>query len=151
MNDAPSDLDSFTNELQETILREAEQRYGPTVIDHWMNPRCWGPMPKADGYARYRGPCGDTMQIWLKMREDRIEECSFMTDGCGSSIACGSAVSELARGRTLDAAAQLDDEAILKHLGGLPPEDVHCAVLAATTFFRALDSYLRTQNEEETG
>jgi nitrogen fixation NifU-like protein len=151
MIDTDGSLDRFTEELQETVLRESLERYGATVIDHWMNPRRWGPILKADGHARYRGVCGDTMQIWLTIAEGRIEDCSFMTNGCGSSIACGSAISELARGRTIEEAAELDDETILKHLGGLPQEDVHCAVLAATTFFRALDSYLRAQDKEKTG
>jgi nitrogen fixation NifU-like protein len=149
MSSPDESLERFAGELQETILREALRRYGPTVIDHWMNPRRWGPLPNPDGYARYPGSCGDTMQVWLRVVGDRIDDCSFMTDGCGSSIACGSALCELALGRTMERAAELDDEAILKHLGGLPQEDVHCAVLAATTFFRALDDFVQRQRPEK--
>jgi nitrogen fixation NifU-like protein len=146
MNDAVSDLDRFTNDLQATILRDSLDRYGPTVIDRWMNPRRRGPIIKPDGYARFKGPCGDTMQIWLQITGGRIEDASFMTDGCGSSIACGSAAGELARGRTVEDAVGIDQRMVLEFLGGLPQEEEHCALLAATTLSHAIAAY-RTARE----
>lgn len=73
--------------LQEKLEREANQGYSDTVIDHAMQPRNVGMMPSADGHAAFRGPCGDTMEIWLKVAKDRIGQASFWTDGCGTSIA----------------------------------------------------------------
>ncbi len=141
MNLRQGSLDEFTRELQQTILDESLQQYGPVVVDHWMNPRRWGALPKAEGYARYRGPCGDTMQIWLRIGNERIEDASFMTDGCGTSIACGSAVTDMVRGKTLDQASRINQQALLTLLGGLPEEDQHCALLAVTTLSRAIEAY----------
>ena len=75
--------------LQELILEDARNIYSETVIDHAMNPRNVGVMQDADGFARVTGPCGDTMEVWLKVDSDAIAGTSFMTDGCVTSIASG--------------------------------------------------------------
>ena len=108
-------------------------------------------MEKPEGFARYKGPCGDTMQVWLRIAEGRIQDASFMTDGCGSAIASGSAVAALAQGKTIEEAELVDQDAVLEFLGGLPDEDRHCALLAAKTLSRALSSFRSRISHKKTG
>ena len=135
------------NELQELILGDARKVYSETVIDHAMNPRNVGSMENSDGHARIIGPCGDTMEIWLRVRNDSIIEASFMTDGCGTSIASGSMVTELAKGKNATQALKISQQDVLSALGGLPEESQHCALLAANTLKAAIKDYLAFKNE----
>lgn len=137
------DLEKFARELQEQIMEQVKKRYSETVIDHWQNPRNLQKMESADGYAKEKGSCGDTMEMFLRMRDDRVVQCTFQTDGCGSSIACGSVATEMAQDKSFtQALGKISAGEILKRLGGLPEEEVHCAQLAAETLRRALADYL---------
>jgi len=119
------------------------------AIDHAQNPRHHGPLAYHNGYARITGPCGDTMQFWLDVREDKIIDASFTTDGCGSSLASGSMTATLAIGKTLAEAARMDQNMILSALNGLPQEEEHCALLAANTLQAARVNYLNTHQENK--
>lgn len=139
------DIDKFTQELQEQIMEQLRKRYTPEVLERWHNPRNFKRLPEPDGYAKVQGTCGDTMEMFLKVNvsNDRITDCTFFTDGCGTTIACGSAATEIASGKTFQQAlAAVSQTEIIKMLGRLPPEDVHCAQLAAETLRRALADYL---------
>jgi nitrogen fixation NifU-like protein len=137
------DLERFAKELQNQILEHARKRYSETVIDYWQNPRNMMAMETPDGYAKTKGTCGDSMEMFIKMKNDTIEECTYQTDGCGTTIACGSMATELACGKDMmEALAKVSADEILKGLGGLPEEDVHCAQLAAETLRRALADHL---------
>jgi nitrogen fixation NifU-like protein len=107
--------------------------YSETVVDHAMNPRNVGNIENADGFACITGPCGDTMEIWLKVRSDTIIKATFMTDGCGTTIAAGSMVTELVKGKDVSQAQKISQQDMLKALGGLHEEGQHCALLAANT------------------
>ncbi len=138
-----NDLAKFAKELQEQILEQIKKRYSQIVIDHWQSPRNFAKIDHPDGYAQAKGSCGDTMEMYLKMKDDVIKECTFQTDGCGTTIACGSITTELAKNMTLtQALGCVSANEIIKRLGGLPEEDVHCAQLASETFRRALADYL---------
>ena len=139
----PSDFD----ELEALVTADARQIYSETVIDHAMNPRNVGTIPDADGFGHVKGPCGDTMAIWLRIKEGRITNASFSTDGCGTSIASGSMVTELAKGKMILEAQSINQENVLDALDGLPEESAHCALLAATTLKQALRDYLAIQRE----
>lgn len=130
------------DKLQEIILEDARKIYSETVIDHAMNSHNLGEMEDADGFARIVGPCGDTMEIWIKVSNDSIVKTSFMTDGCGTSAAAGSMVTELARGRNILEAQRITQQDILTALGGLPDESVHCALLASNTLKAAIRDYI---------
>ena len=132
---------------QEPALAEARKIYTETVIDHAMHPRHLGDIQYADGFARITGSCGDTMEIWLRVRDDTITDISFMTDGCGTSIASGSMVTELAHGKSIREAIQINQEDVLDALGGMPEESRHCALLAANTLKAAVRDYLVIQKE----
>jgi len=133
--------------FEESLKAEVIKAYSETVIDHAMNPRNVGNMETADGYASVTGPCGDTMEIWLKVRNDIIAETTFMTDGCGTTIAAGSMVTELAKGKPIIQTNKISQQDVLDALGGLPEESQHCALLAANTLKEAAKDYLTFRNE----
>lgn len=137
------DLEKFARELQGQIMEQIRKQYSETVIDHWQNPRNFRKIENPDGYANVKGSCGDTMEMFIKMRDENIFECGFQTDGCASSIVCGSVATELVQNKSfLQALGLISPDEILKILGGLPESDVHCAQLAAETMRRALADWL---------
>jgi len=135
------------DDLQELILEDARKIYSETTIDHFMNPRNLGNMDDVDGFGRVTGSCGDTMEIWLKVKNGSIADATFMTDGCGTSIASGSIVTELAKGRSVGEARRISQQDVLGALGGLPEESKHCALLAADTLKEAIKDYLAMERE----
>lgn len=142
------DIEKLTRELEERIMAELRRTYSPAVIDHWQNPRNFRALDNPDGQARVQGICGDTMEMFVKIKDETIVECSFQTDGCGTTVVCGSAATELAAGKSfLEALGAVTSAEILRVLGGLPESSVHCAQLAAETLRRALADYLYRKNE----
>jgi nitrogen fixation NifU-like protein len=117
------------------------------VIDHAMNPRNLGTIQYADGFARVTGSCGDTMEVWLKVNNNRITNIKFMTDGCGTSIASGSMMTEMAKGKVIIEAIKINQQDILDTLGGLPEESEHCALLSADSLKAAIRDYITLQRE----
>jgi len=113
--------------------------YSAIAIDHAQNPRNVGALDSFDGHARITGPCGDTMEFWLRFDAERIRRAGFTTDGCGSSLACGSMVTELATGRTVEEVCAIQQKDVLDALGGFPEETQHCALLAANTLHAACE------------
>lgn len=124
-----------------------EEIYSPVVLEHMRNPRNWGILAESDGYARITGPCGDTMEISLRVSDDVIVECTFDTDGCGATVSCASIVTEMASGKKVAQARKINQESILEYCRGLPEANEHCALLAANTLQKALEDYGRTRNE----
>jgi len=135
------------DELQAMVTADARQIYSETVIDHAMNPRNLGEMADNDGFARVTGPCGDTMEMWLKVTDGMIIQATFYTDGCGTSIASGSMVTETAKGKSIIEAQKISQQNVLDALGGLPDESEHCALLAANTLKTAIRDYIAMKRE----
>lgn len=135
------------DDFQMLVKDEMKKVYSETVIDHAMNPRNVGLMEDADGFARITGPCGDTMEIWIKVNDDIIIKSNFMTDGCGTSIASGSMVTELARGKNITEAQRISEQDVLTALGGLPDKSKHCALLSANTLKAAIRDYIAMKRE----
>jgi len=135
------------DKFQELVRDEMRKVYSETAIDHAMNPRNVGNMDTADGYASVTGPCGDTMEIWLKVRNDIVAEAIFMTNGCGTTIAAGSMITELAKGKSVSQALRIGQKDVLFALDGLPEESKHCALLAANTLKAAVKDYLTLKKE----
>jgi nitrogen fixation NifU-like protein len=142
-------LDDFIQEIQYQIHEETREAYGQVAFERWLRPRFVGVMDNPDGYGHVAGSCGDRIEIFLRFEEDKVKEATFRTDGCGSSLVCGSFAAELAHGRNPDELAEISGETILKVLGGLPEEDRHCALLAAETLQDALDDYMKKQRRKE--
>ena len=128
-------------------VADARKIYSETVIDHAMHPRNLGTMQNFDGFARITGPCGDTMEVWLKVDNETITDINFMTDGCGTSIASGSMMTELAKGRSITVAIRISQQDVLEALQGLPEESQHCALLAANTLKAAIRDCIAMQKE----
>jgi len=139
--------DDWVGELQGKVIRDMEKIYSPRVMELWKNPQNAGSLDSPDGYGQVTGPCGDTMQIWLRVRAGVITEATFWTDGCGTSGVCASMVTIMARGKTLEQAVRIDQQSVLDELGGLPEADRHCALLAANTLREAI-SCVRTKLAE---
>jgi len=137
------EIEKFTQELQKQILEDIRRTYSPVVIDHWQNPRNFRRMEAADGYAKNTGTCGDTMEMFLRVKDETVTECAFWTDGCGTTVVCGSIATELATGKPfIEALGTVSSAKILRVLGGLPEDSIHCAQLAAETLRLALADYI---------
>ena len=135
------EFDDLINELEAAIQKEEKELYSERTLEEAYNPKNVGVLEDPDGYARITGPCGDTMQIHLKIADAKIVDCKFITDGCGPSTASGSAVTEMAKGKTIEDALMIDAKAILAVLDGLPEESIHCPVLAVNTLRAAIEDY----------
>ena len=108
--------------------------------------RC-GILEKADGYGKRASDCGDTVELFLSVRGDRLQMVTFRVEGCAYTVACGNAVSYLMEGRTLTDAWQLTPENVIDFLETLGPDQYHCAQLAVGAFYNALADYNRRQLE----
>jgi nitrogen fixation protein NifU and related proteins len=116
--------------------------YSEKVIDHFTNPRNIGILENPDGYARVGSPgCGDLMELFLRIADDKIVDVRYRAFGCAAAIASSSMASELIKGKSLTEAAQLTDEQVAAELGGLPEIKLHCAVMAAAAINTALKDF----------
>jgi len=136
-----SDFDELTKEIEEEILKEEREVYTEKTLEEAYNPKNVGELETPSGAARVTGPCGDTLQIHIKVEENKIVDCKFITDGCGASTACGSVVTELVKSKTIEEALTVRQKDVLSVLGGLPVESIHCSVLAVDTLRAALEDY----------
>jgi nitrogen fixation NifU-like protein len=128
-----TDFDRLMEELQRQVLEDARTVYSDKVIEAFYHPQNLGRMLEADAKGVVKGWCGDTMEVYLRLHGERIEEITFMTDGCGPSVACGSMLTTMVYGMSLDEASAIRPEDLLEALDGLPDESVHCAELAVST------------------
>jgi len=134
-------------ELEQSVMEDMKRVYSEKTIDHFLNPRNLGKMTTPDGFARVTGPCGDTMEIYLKVKDGKVTNTSFWTDGCGPSIASGSMITELAKRTDISETQRIGKNDVLTALGGLPEESEHCALLAANTLKEAIKNYLTFKKE----
>ena len=126
--------------------------YSTKVMDHFKNPRNMGEIPDADGVGTVGNPvCGDLMTIYIKVKDNRLEDIKFKTFGCGAAIATSSMVTELARGKTLEEGMKLSRKDVAESLGGLPPIKMHCSNLAADGLHAAIEDYLKKRGEVDKG
>ena len=100
-----------------------------------------------DGYGKRTGDCGDTVEIYLSIRNGRIQSVSYETDGCLSTNACANTVAELIEGKDVGSAWELTPEDVMKYLETLPPENTHCAELALWAMYRALRNFLEFKRD----
>lgn len=108
-----------------------------------MSPRNVGEIPDADGVGSVGDPtCGDYLKVWIKVRNFHIVDIKFKCRGCPAAIATASAMTELAKGKHVDEAAEITDEMIAQAVGGLPPQKEHCSNLAATALYEAIMNYV---------
>lgn len=136
--DMTTDFDRSMEELQRQVLEDARRTYSDKVIEAFYNPKNLGRMPESDARGIVRGSCRDTMEIYLRLDGERIEEVTFMTDGCGPSVACGSVLTTMVTGMSLNEAGDIRARDLLDALDGLPDESAHCAELAVSTLREAI-------------
>lgn len=113
--------------------------YSAQVLDHFEHPRNAGAIESPDASVQIENPaCGDILKLTLKLSGGRIEEIRFLAKGCVASMACGSALTELASGRTIEQASALSREDLIRSVGGLPPASAHASHLALDALKAAL-------------
>lgn len=114
--------------------------YSPELLDHFEHPRNVGELPDATGTMRIENPaCGDVLEVGVKVVDDRIEDLRFRAKGCVPLMACASAMTDLAKGKSLDQARTIAKEDILRAVGGVPPTSGHAAQLAIDVLHAVLD------------
>lgn len=113
----------------------------PAIDGKTTLPGVFGPLKGANGNVRMTGPCGDTMEFWVKIQDERMIRCTFTTDGCGDSVACGTAACTLASGAPESVAFSLEPADVLALIPGLAEESKHCALLAINTLRAAISDY----------
>ena len=135
-----SDFERWVAALQQALLERERELFSATVLQEARQPQNLGVIMDADRHAVLLGPCGDTMEIFLRLQDSRILRAAFMTDGCGPTVACGSMLTKMAQGKSLEEVAAIEAADLIIALDGLPPEHVHCATLAVHTLRQALDA-----------
>jgi nitrogen fixation NifU-like protein len=115
--------------------------YSEKAIRYYLNKVNVGEISEPDAYAIYTGPCGDTMEVFLRIEDSVIKEAKFQAIGCAGAFSSGSALIEMIVGRTLEEAEKVDEEKIIKYLGGIPAQKVHCTCLAKRTLQKAVKDY----------
>jgi nitrogen fixation NifU-like protein len=139
-------FDEIVAALQKAIDEQMRATYSAKVIEEANNPTQLGRMESADAHARVTGPCGDTMEFFLRVNGTHIQAATFLTDGCGPTVACANMLTKMIVGQRIDEAWGIEPEALILALDGLPEEHVHCAVLAINT----LQSSLGKLDQERT-
>lgn len=142
-------LDKFIDELQDKIFEDAKKAFGERGFQRWRHPKFNGKMKHPDGHARLTGECGDTMEIFLKFKNNQVCQASYFTNGCASSAVAGSFACELAMAQTPEELIDITGDDVLKAIGRLPEKDVHCSTLAARTVQEALNHYMSHHIKKE--
>ena len=121
--------------------------YSDIVMDHFMHPRNVGEIENPDGVGQVgNAKCGDIMKMYLKIRDNVIQDVKFETFGCGSAIASSSMATEMIKGKTIDEALAVTNRQVVDALGGLPAHKLHCSVLAEESITAAVKDYYDRNN-----
>ena len=121
---------------------EEKGPYNPVVMEHLTHPRNKGEMENPDGMGEAQNPvCGDTLRLFIRVDGNRIANATFLTFGCGAAIASSSMVTEMIKGKTIEEALAISDQMVAEALGGLPPQKIHCSVLAERAIRAAVLDY----------
>ena len=133
--------EKITKEMMELLFEKTKGLFSEKVIDYGTNPRNYGAIENPEGYAKITGPCGDTVEIFLRVKKGKIEDIRYTTNGCMTSHAAVSAATVMAKGKAPKDCIRINQSSILDHLGEMPEDAKHCALLAATTLHRALRNF----------
>lgn len=112
--------------------------YPENIIKFAKDPKHFGRMTASTSAACIKGPCGDEMEVYLVIKDRMIEDIKFYTKGCIATVVCGSAIAQLASGRSVDEALGISPKQVIGVLSGLPEDHCHCSVLAVSTLHRAI-------------
>jgi len=126
--------------------------YSDKVMDHFDHPRNAGILEDADAVGTVgNAKCGDIMRIYLSIQDDIIEDVSFKTFGCGAAVATSSMATELIKGKSVEEALKITNSAVMVALDGLPPNKVHCSLLAEEAINAAIYDYAEKHDRTYTG
>ena len=134
-----TDAENVFAKLQGYLMGKASELYSDKVLTLAYEPINVGEIENPDGFGYVKGSCGDTMLVFLMVADGTISDAKFLTDGCGATLACGSAVTDLARGKTPYEASKIQPQSVVRYLEGLPVSHLHCAVLAVQALRKALE------------
>ena len=143
------EFDALVDKIQNEVFDEAKNALGAKGFDRWRNPKYRGAMEAADSHACMKGSCGDTMEMYVRVKNDRLDQVSYVTDGCSSSSIAGSFTAELAMGKTFEEVLDMTGADVLQVIGTFPEAEEHCAHLAVTTLKEAVNSFLVRQVKEK--
>ncbi|MDO9513694.1 MAG: iron-sulfur cluster assembly scaffold protein [Elusimicrobiota bacterium] len=132
MGVVPGKIEDF-DKLRKKVIDGLKKNYSDKAIRCFIEKKNYGGFIQPDAYAWIKGPCGDTMEFYLKVNKGRIKKAGFTTDGCESSVACGQIVSEIVIGKNIPEVMKLTQKKILAEIGKFPKESRHCALLAVNT------------------
>lgn len=135
------DFDDWVKEIQQEIIEKEKEIFSEKVINEYQNPKNFCKLENANSSVKITGVCGDTMEFFLKICNHKIINASFLTDGCGATIACGSKITQMIIGKTIEDVENMTPEDLIDALDGLPDENLHCAKLAVDTVHKALWNY----------
>ena len=130
-------IDDIAEKLQDAIFAG----YSPRLKEELFNAAHIGRIENPDSYIRITGVCGDTIEMSLSVREGRIQEIQFLTDGCGFTVACANYVARIVRGKSIDEALSIEPNDVDRYFEGVPEENKHCAKLAVMTLRALLEEY----------
>jgi nitrogen fixation NifU-like protein len=137
------DIDKLVESLQEAILSGYSQKFK----DELFNPANIGKIENPDSHVRVTGVCGDTIEMSLTVRDERIHDIKFTTDGCGATVVCASYVTRTAQGKSIEEALRIEPDDVDQYFEGLPEQHKHCAELAVITLRALLEKYSNKPGE----
>ena len=124
-------------------------QYSQKVMEHFLNPHNVGELPDANGVGNVGNPvCGDIMRLYIKVEAGRIIDARFKTFGCGAAIATSSMVTDLVKGKTIEEALKISNQAVAEALDGLPKVKMHCSVLAEEALRAAIEDYRKKESSK---
>ena len=135
-----TDFDRIAEALEKWIEEYTQSAFSSTVVEEASNPKNLRRLAEPDARGRVRGWCGDTMEIYLRLVGGQIEVATFMTDGCGPTLACGSMLTKMVADSSIEEALAITPAQLIDALGGLPSEHAHCAELAVRTLRQAMEN-----------
>ena len=123
--------------------------YSEKVMDHFMHPRNVGEIEGANAVGQVgNAKCGDIMKMYMDIQDGIVKDVKFKTFGCGAAIATSSMATEMVKGKPVEEVVKLTNRAVMEALDGLPPEKIHCSVLAEEAIHSAIENYNSNQDEE---
>jgi len=139
--------DDAFNEVQDMILQDAAKVFSRRLIDFFLHPRNYGQLQEFNFYAAIDGSCGETVVMYISVKDHRVHRVGFVTDGCGPTLACVSAVTCMAEGLPIAEAAEIKTADLIDYLGGLPEDKRDCAEVAVRALQSVLDKALNPAGE----
>jgi len=130
------------DEIRELLTKSG---YTNKAIEYYLNKINVGRIEKPTVQFAYTGPCGDTMEIYLKIESNIIKDAKFRAVGCVGTFSAGSALTDIAKDKNLEEARKITESDIVNHLESMPQQKEHCVCLAITTFQKALEKYRKTK------